>query len=331
MEPLLEVKSLSKVFALGSFLSRVRIKAVDEVTFSIQSAEIFTLAGESGCGKTTTARMILGFETPTSGKILFRGEDVEGFRNRRKWFLQVQAVFQNPFETFNSLRRVESYFFETVHNFDLANTPSEARSLIDEKLKAVGLSLQEISGKYPSEFSGGQLQRTSIARALLANPSLLVADEPVSMVDASLRMAIVNLFRKLCDNFGVSVLYITHDLATAYYISDRIGIMFRGNLVEMGPTEKVLGDPKHPYTKLLLNSIPQPDPRMRYRTTIQLLEEREEYLLEGCKFANRCPEKGKLCSEKMPAETFVDGRMVRCHLYSSERNNLPEKQGAKRR
>ena len=317
MEPLLEVKDLSKIFALGSFLSRVRIRAVDEVTFSMQVAEIFTLAGESGCGKTTTARMILGFENPTLGRIFFRGEDVKKFKSKKEWFLQVQAVFQNPFETFNPLRKVESYFWETVSNFRLAGNSGEMRSLIEEKLGAVGLSLDEIANKYPSEFSGGQLQRASIARALLANPSLLVADEPVSMVDASLRMSIVNLFRKLCNDFGVSVLYITHDLATAYYISDRIGIMFRGNLVEMGPTEKVLGDPKHPYTRLLLSSIPQPDPRLRYETTIQLLEEKEEYLLKGCKFVNRCPERGELCFERMPPETFVDGRMVRCHLYGS--------------
>ena len=315
MSLLLEVQNLTKVFALGSIFSRLRLTAVDRVSFTIEEGEIFTLAGESGCGKTTTARMILGFEPPTGGTIRYRGKDLEEFTDRKSWFREVQAVFQNPFETFNPLRKVESYFFETVFNFKLAAQKDQAERLIEEKLQAVGLSLEEIEGKYPSEFSGGQLQRASIARALLTNPSLLVADEPVSMVDASLRMSIVNLFRKLCDEFAVSVLYITHDLATAYYVSDRIAVMFRGNIVEMGKVEEVLGNPRHPYTRLLLESIPEPDPAKKRKGKVVLFEESEEYLRRGCRFALRCREAEDICREEVPEEVEVNGVLVRCHRY----------------
>lgn len=316
MEPLLEVEHLVKVFTIGSLLSRLRIRAVDDVSFYIRPGEIFTLAGESGCGKTTIARILLGFEEPTQGTIIFKGKGVA--KQEKVWLTQnVQAVFQNPFGTFNPLRTVERYFFETVQNYRLASTREAAVQLIDEKLRAVGLSFEEFTGKYPSEFSGGQLQRISIARALLTNPILLVADEPVSMVDASLRMSIVNLFKKLRDEMGVSVLYITHDLATAYYVSDRIAIMFRGNIVEMGPVEKVLIEPKHPYTRLLRESIPEADPRKRWEHGVRLTEtEQQEYLRVGCKFAGRCPHTMDICQYVMPEEISVDEVIVRCHLYA---------------
>jgi len=315
MEAVLVVKNLTKVFTLGSLFSRIRLTAVDHISFTMKKAEIFTLAGESGCGKTTTARMILGFESPTEGEILYRGQSLKNQKDRWSWFREVQAVFQNPFETFNPLRKVEEYFFETVYNYRIATQKKEAEDWIDEKLQAVGLSLEEIRGKYPAEFSGGQLQRASIARALLTNPSLLVADEPVSMVDASLRMSIVNLFRKLCDAFAVSVLYITHDLATAYYVSDRIAVMFRGNIVEMGKVEEVLGNPRHPYTRLLLESIPEPDPAKKRKGKVVLFEESEEYLRRGCRFALRCREAEDICREEVPEEVEVNGVLVRCHRY----------------
>lgn len=315
VEMVLQVHNLTKVFALGSLFSRMRITAVDHVSFAVKEAEIFTLAGESGCGKTTTARMILGFEYPTEGEIVYRGKSLQEQKDRWSWFREVQAVFQNPFETFNPLRKVEEYFFDAILNYRLAQDRKRAEEYADAKLKTVGLSLEEISGKYPAEFSGGQLQRISIARALLTNPSLLIADEPVSMVDASLRMSIVNLFRKLCDSQRVSVIYITHDLATAYYVSDRIAIMFRGNIVEMGRVEEVLQNPRHPYTKLLLASILEPDPHKRRVEKVTLLEESEEYLRKGCKFAGRCKETEDVCREKMPEEIEVQGVLVRCHKY----------------
>ena len=316
MENLLEVDNLTKVFSQGSMISRTRITATDHVTFNIKPAEIFTLAGESGCGKTTAARMILGFEEPTSGSILHSGKEVK--KNEKVWFTEgVQAIFQDPFGTFNPLRTVDSYFFETVSNYKLAKNKEDAITVIDQKLKAVGLSYEEFAGKYPNEYSGGQLQRMSIARALLTDPKLLIADEPVSMVDASLRMSIVNLFKTLRDEFGVSVLYITHDLATAYYVSDRIAIMFRGNIIEMGSVEQVLMHPKHPYTMLLRDSIPIADPSQRWSDTVILSElEQDEYLRTGCKFAGRCPDVMDICKGVVPQEVVIDDVLVKCHKYT---------------
>lgn len=315
MDKLLEIEQLTKIFSLGSILSKVKITATDSVSFDLKPAEIFALAGESGCGKTTTAKMVLGFEVPTAGTILHNGKPAG--KTRRVWLKEgIQAIFQDPFATFNPLRVVDRYFFETVSNNKLARDREAAIDLIDRKLKLVGLSYEEFAGKYPSEFSGGQLQRISIARALLTDPSLLIADEPVSMVDASLRMSIVNLFKKLRDEVGVSVLYITHDLATAYYVADRIAIMFRGNIVEMGSVEEVLMSPKHPYTRLLRESIPEADPKKRWKSTVSLLEsEQEEYLRKGCKFAGRCPEVMDICKREVPPDVVYGNLLVKCHKY----------------
>jgi peptide/nickel transport system ATP-binding protein len=315
MDKLLEVGQLTKVYALGSIFSRVHITATDQVSFYIKPAEIFALAGESGCGKTTTARMIMGFEEPTSGTIYHSGE--REAQKEKVWFTKgIQTIFQDPFSTFNPLRTVDCYFWETVKNYKLADTRENAIAYIDLILQKVGLSYDEFAGKYPSEFSGGQLQRISIARALLTNPTLLIADEPVSMVDASLRMSIVNLFKKLQDDLGVSVLYITHDLATAYYVADRIAIMFRGNIVEMGSVEQVLMNPRHPYTQLLRESIPEADPQKRWSSRVSLTElEHEEYLRKGCKFAGRCPVVMEKCKGVVPEDIEVDGIMVKCHLF----------------
>jgi peptide/nickel transport system ATP-binding protein len=320
MDRLLEVEQLTKVFTLGSIVSRIRITAVDHISFHVKPGEIFTLAGESGCGKSTTARMILGFERPTSGAIIHKGKHESSGKTEKVWLTEgIQAIFQDPFGTFNPLRTVDSYFYETIRHYHLAKNKAEAKELIDQKLHGVGLSYEELSGRYPSEFSGGQLQRISIARALLTGPILMVADEPVSMVDASLRMTIVNLFKKLRDEAGVSVLYITHDLATAYYVSDRIAVMFRGHIVEMGPVEQVLTYPKHPYTQLLRESIPEVDPGKRWDKPVRLTStEQEEYLRKGCKFAGRCPHVMDICKVLSPEDILADNVLVKCHLYSSE-------------
>ncbi|MBN1562987.1 MAG: ABC transporter ATP-binding protein [Anaerolineae bacterium] len=316
MDKLLEVNELTKRYSQGNMLARIILTAVDQVSFYIKPAEIFTLAGESGCGKTTTAKLVLGFEEATSGTMLHNGK--KQTRREKAWITRgVQAIFQDPFSTFNPLRTVDSYFHETVRNFRLAKSKQEAIDHIDQKLRLVGLTYQEFAGKYPNEFSGGQLQRISIARALVTDPKLLIADEPVSMVDASLRMSIVNLFKQLRDELGVSILYITHDLATAYYVSDRIAIMFRGNIVEMGTVEEVLMNPRHPYSRLLRDSIPQADPNKRWDSTVTLAElEQEEYLRKGCKFAGRCPEVMDICKSVVPKNLHINDVLVKCHLYA---------------
>lgn len=322
MDKLLEISELTKRYSQGNVLARITLTAVDHVSFFVKPAEIFTLAGESGCGKTTTAKLVLGFEEATSGVMLHNGK--EQSQKEKTWLTEgVQAIFQDPFSTFNPLRTVDSYFHETVQNFRLAHSKQEAIDWIDQKLRLVGLTYEEFAGKYPNEFSGGQLQRISIARALVTNPKLIIADEPVSMVDASLRMSIVNLFKELRDKLGVSILYITHDLATAYYVSDRIAIMFRGNIVEMGTVEEVLMNPRHPYSQLLRDSIPQADPKKRWATTVTLAElEQEEYMRQGCKFAGRCPDVMDICKGVVPADIIIDNVLVRCHLYSSEEHGI---------
>jgi len=256
----LEVRNVSKRFSMGGVLSRRIVNAVDDASFTIDldRPEIFTIIGESGSGKTTLARMILGLELPSSGEIGFAGRTVSnkvGRAERLAFMAKVQPVFQNPFEAFNPLKRIDRYLESTARRFLGLKERADLDGAMDGALQKVGLSLAEVRGRFPHEMSGGQLQRAAIARALIPNPPLLVADEPVSMVDASLRMSIVNLLRSLRDDLGVSVIYITHDLATAYYISNRLIIMQRGRIVEMGDARTVLDNPEHPYSRLLKASV----------------------------------------------------------------------------
>lgn len=261
--PVLELRNVSKRFARGGVFSRQSVDAVKNVSFAVapEGPEIFTIIGESGSGKSTLARMILGIHTPTSGELLLGGRPVgDLIRADRAAFMgEVQPIFQNPFEAFNPLKQMDRYLFMTAENFGGAARGLSAETATDEALRQVGLTLAEIRGRFPHEMSGGQLQRVAIARALIAKPRVIVADEPVSMVDASLRMAIVNLFGKLRDDFGLSIIYITHDLATAYYISDRLIIMQKGEVVEAGDARTVLAAPKHPYSKTLREAVLTPD------------------------------------------------------------------------
>ncbi|MGY2907862.1 ABC transporter ATP-binding protein [Bradyrhizobium sp. URHC0002] len=261
---LLDVCKVSKTFNRGGLLSGERIAAVKDVSFQLDARrpEIFAIIGESGSGKTTLSQMILNIETPTSGKLLFDGVDIATIRTsaRRLAFMhKVQPIFQNPFESFNPLKRLERYLFMTQRRFMAADRRVTPETAVDEALHKVGLSLKEVSRRYPHELSGGQLQRVAIARALLANPKLIVADEPVSMIDASLRISIVNLFKALRDELGISIIYVTHDLATAYYISDRIMIMQKGSVVESGDARAVLNAPQHPYSRQLREAALLPD------------------------------------------------------------------------
>ena len=257
---LLEVENVNKIFATGGLVSRRVNHAVNDVSFSLAAdkPEVFTIIGESGSGKTTLAGMILNSVAPTSGRILFRGRDLRDVRSRRdrlEFMSHVQAIFQNPFDAFNPLKRVDRYLFSAAQRFTECRTAEKAAERADEALRKVGLSLAEIRGRYPHEMSGGQLQRVAIARALVSNPSMIIADEPVSMIDASLRMTVINLFKKLRDELGVSIVYITHDLATAYYISDRLIIMQKGRVVEGGEARTVLAAPQHPYSVKLRQAV----------------------------------------------------------------------------
>lgn len=265
MTPLLELNGVNKDYSIGGFLDRSTLHAVKDVSFTLESdkPEIFTIVGESGSGKTTTARMILGNETPTSGTLRFMGQDIAAIRSRAdrlKFMARAQPIFQNPFEAFNPLTTLDYYLFSTARRFLGLKSRAEVEAAADRSLQHVGLSLAEVRGRYSHELSGGQLQRIAVARALIPGPRLIVADEPVSMVDASLRMSIVNLFRDLRDTLGVSIIYITHDLSTAFYISDRVIIMYRGEVVESGDAKTVLGSPTHAYSRALRNAVLPPDP-----------------------------------------------------------------------
>jgi ABC-type glutathione transport system ATPase component len=264
MSALLDVSHVSKSFTRGGLFSSQRIVAVNDVSFQIAAGrpEIFTIIGESGSGKTTLSRMILNIERPTSGALMFDGIDLSAVRStagRMAFMRKVQPIFQNPFEAFNPLKQLDRYLFMTRRRFHVEGDPAAIETAVDEALRKVGLSLKEVRGRYPHELSGGQLQRVAIARALLSNPKLIVADEPVSMVDASLRMSIVNLFKRLRDDLGISIAYVTHDLATAYYISDRIIVMQKGNVVESGEARAVLNAPQHPYSQQLRAAVLLPE------------------------------------------------------------------------
>ena len=321
---LLDVQHVTVEFHIGGLVGGSLLVAVNDISFSLDEdrPEIFTLAGESGSGKTTLSRLLLRDLEPTRGKVLFEGRDLTTIRKRsdfKEFMKKVQPVFQNPFETFSPLRRVDAYLFDTALNFGMTSDHRTAALIVDEALRNVGLSLEEVSNRYPHELSGGQIQRVSVARALIPQPKLILADEPVSMVDASLRMEIVNLFRKLRDEQKVSVIYITHDLATAYYISDRIGIMLRGFIVESGPVEDVLDRPLHPYTRLLKESVPEPAPKEKesWAKHISLgTTEVKEYSRVGCKFAGRCPHVMEICRQVDPPDVHVERRLVKCYLYT---------------
>ena len=258
--PLLELRHVGKTYAGGGLLSRRKVAAVRDVSFTLaaDAPEVFAIIGESGSGKSSLARMVLAMGHATEGQVLFRGQDLATLRGRKArldFMRQVQPIFQNPFEAFNPLTRVDRYLYATARNLAGADGQAAAEAATDRALQQVGLSLDELRGRFPHELSGGQLQRAAIARALIPGPALLVADEPVSMIDASLRMTIVNLFRELRDRLRVSILYITHDLATAYTISDRIVIMRQGEVVEAGDARAVLAHPTHPYSIQLKDSV----------------------------------------------------------------------------
>ncbi|MDN5346046.1 peptide ABC transporter ATP-binding protein [Petrotoga miotherma DSM 10691] len=316
------IQNVTKIFSQRVLLSKEEFKAVDDVTLeiSLDPPEIFGLVGESGSGKSTLANIILQIIYPEVGKIYLNSKNIADFEIT-EFMKHIQPIFQDPFDSFDPMKKTDLFIYETIKNFNIAKEKSSIESLINESLKNVGLDYKTVKGKYPHEFSGGQLQRIAVARALVVHPLLLVADEPVSMLDASLRISIVNLFKELKEKHNLSVLYITHDLSTAYYISDRIGVMLRGNLVEIGNAKEILDEPLHPYTQFLKESVLEPDPTKKKITLEESEEQRmtviSEYQQKGCKFVNRCPKATDICKEKEPGYYSIKDRKVKCFLYEN--------------
>jgi oligopeptide/dipeptide ABC transporter ATP-binding protein len=320
MTALMEFKNVTKVFSRG-LLSKHSTTALDNISLVLnqETPTIMTVAGESGSGKTTLAMLMLGFIPPTSGQILYKGQDISKLRGEERLTFrrEVQAVFQDPFAVFNPFYTVDHLLSVPIQQFKLAKTKSEARDKMEEALRAVGLQPKEILGRFPHQLSGGQRQRINVARALVVKPRLLVADEPVSMVDASLRATILETLRKLQSDYGVSIIYITHDLTTAYHISKSIIVLYRGDVMEAGDVDSVIKDPKHPYTRLLVDSIPWPDINRRWGDTeIKAKESELTDFSSGCRFAARCPYVMEKCTKALPPLFQISSHQApACYLF----------------
>lgn len=260
-DKLLEVKGVSKIFRVGGMLRGKKLVAVDNVSLSIDDDKpvILSIVGESGCGKSTLCKMILRLHNPDMGDIVLDGKSYADKKSYdpKRFKLDVQPIFQNPYESFSARKTVDTYLYNTALRLGIAKNRAEADKVVDEALKSVGMSLAVVKGKYATQFSGGELQRVSIARALITRPKLIIADEPVAAIDASMKMNIVNLFKELRDKYKISFIYITHDLSTAYYVSDYIATLYRGCLIEYGPAKQIMDNPAHPYTELLMSSVPR--------------------------------------------------------------------------
>jgi len=264
----LEARSVSKVFA-GSILQRGRrVIALKDFSlrFDVANPAIVALAGQSGSGKTTAAQLLLGLASPSAGKVLYAGSDVGKLRRgrRRQFRRDVQAVLQDPYTSFNPVFRVSHVFDVAARNFQLAGSATDRRRLAAQALEYVGLDPDKVLMRYPHELSGGERQRVMIARALMLQPRVIVADEPVSMVDASIRSAILEIIVRLKKKEGISFLYVTHDLSTAYHVADELVVLYKGETVERGPARTVIENPSHSYTRLLVDSVPVPDPATRW-------------------------------------------------------------------
>jgi peptide/nickel transport system ATP-binding protein len=322
-QPLLEIHNATKIYRGGFLRPGQQLVALQNFNLTIpeKPATITAIAGESGSGKTTLANLILGFISPTSGQILYRGQDTLTMSSRQKleYARQVQAIFQDPYAVYNPFYRVKHIFDLVIQNFKLASSKQAARGLIEEALKMVGLRGEEVLEKYPHQLSGGQRQRMMVARAYLLKPRLIVADEPVSMVDASLRAMILDIMLKLRDQQNISFLYITHDLSTAYQVCDDIYVLYQGSIAEKGDTVQVIENPKHPYVKMLIESIPVPDPNQKWDTNVTLPSEEElrSQVDTGCRFYPRCPYHMDRCLVKQPPLYEIDSGTHRaaCYLY----------------
>jgi len=318
--PLLEVRHVSKVFSRG-LVKKEHLVALDDFSLTLPADRptITTIAGESGSGKTTLANLVLGLLMPSAGQVLYGGRDIwqmapaEWTTFRR----EVQAIFQDPFEVYNPFYRVDHVLETVVKKFKLARDRDDGRRMIRAALEVLGLKPDEVLGKFPHQLSGGQRQRVMVARALLPKPRLIVADEPVSMVDASLRALILDNMLRMKHEYGISFLYITHDLSTAYQVSDQIVVLYLGGVAEQGDVRQVIERPQHPYTQLLIGSVPVPEPDLAWREKVDLPPEDEvRRQVGGCRFARRCPFVMAECRQSAPPLYAVGpDQAAACFLY----------------
>ena len=329
--PLIEFRNVTKIFGGGLF-DRNETVALEKFSMILDDIPplITAIVGESGSGKTTLARLLLSLEKPTEGQVLFRGQDIHTMNKeeRRRFLLDVQFVFQDPFGVYNPFYRVDHVLLKPLQKFGLVNSRREAYEKIEVALETVGLRPEETLGRYPHQMSGGQRQRVMVARALLLKPKLIVADEPVSMVDASLRATILSNIQRLNEEFGISIIYITHDLATGYQISHNMLVLYHGAVAEVGDVNLVVNKPQHPYTQLLMASIPQAIPERTWhnegrQTTAAIVRPSADHT--GCKFADRCPVVMPRCQTEAPLiyQTHAH-RGVTCFLHEETATVAPQ-------
>lgn len=321
-QPILSIQEVTRNFGGGFLSSSKPIVALDRFSLDIfeSQSKIIAIAGESGSGKTTLSNLILSFMLCSEGKITYKGIDLSKMTHTQRvnYRKEVQAVFQDPYEVYNPFYRVSHIMHMVVRHFNLTKNRDEADKLIEEAMSRVGLRSSEILEKYPHQLSGGQRQRVMVARAYMLRPRLIIADEPVSAVDASLRAMILDIMLRLRDEQGISFLYITHDLSTAYQISDLMYVLFQGTTVERGVTSKIIEDPKHPYVQQLIESIPIPNPKVKWDTDISLPSEEVMRLASsvGCRFYSRCSKHMDRCLQSFPPMVKVDNdHEVACYLY----------------
>lgn len=329
-QPLLELRNVTKEFniggGLGAFLRRT-IKALDSVSFLMPSDRpmITALVGESGSGKTTLARLILGLLEPTSGEVLYKDKKITEWFKRDKitYLKEVQPIFQDPYSAYNPFYRIERVLEIIIRKFKLASSEVEKKELILKAMRDIGLRPEDLIGRYPHQLSGGERQRFMLTRILLIRPRLIIADEPVSMIDVSLRAIFLDHLLMFKEKFGISCLYITHDLNTASYVSDNIIVLCAGKIIEEGPKNAIIKEPLHPYTKLLMSSIPTPNPKSRWKEEINLalIEPRKDLKLAGrCAFLDRCSHATNACLEKVPSLSEIKpDRKVSCFQYIEDK------------
>src|SRR5258708_37882345 len=327
MANLLELNHVSKVYWRGLINARSPT-ALHDISLTLREDEptILTVAGESGSGKTTLAMLLLGFVPPTTGQIVYRGRDISTLQGKERldFRREVQAVFQDPFAVFNPFYKVDHLLSVPIRRFKLAKSKVQAQKKMDEALTAVGLRPEDVLGRFPHQLSGGQRQRINVARALLLKPRLLVADEPVSMVDASLRATILETLRNLQRDHGVSIISITHDLTTPSHIAKSIIILYRGSVMEAGDIDTVIKNPQHPYTRLLIDSIPGPNLDQRWGE--HPIKAREAGVKnEGCRFFSRCPTAMERCKIEPPLFRIAEHQSASCYLYDKKPQIVAER------